>query len=162
YSVVPNDPTKAAQNTAGINAAIAAYDGTGALLLLPYGDIYCERDTSYWSIRFAPGVSRLTLRGMGMFATTLVQEGVGVAGAEWDLIVIDGCNDIEVSQLGLRQGDIENPDYPGDHNALLNIFATTQNCKNLHFDHLYFGPCIGDAFRMVGDGTIGYFIENVT
>jgi hypothetical protein len=164
YLVVANDNTKATQNTAGINAAIADHDGTGAVLLLPYGDIYCERDkpdTSIWSIHFAPGVSRVTLRGMGMFATTLIQEGVGRLNAEWDLLVIDGCENIEISHLGTRQGNIQNPDFPGDHNALINLFATTQNCKNLVFDHLHFGPCIGDAFRLVGNGAGGPHCENV-
>src|SRR5947209_4381733 len=161
YRVVANDNTKATQNTAGINAAITDFAGHSAVLLLPYGDIYCERDKSFWSIRFAPGVSRVTLRGMGMFATTLIQEGVGVPNAEWDLLVIDGCEDIEISHLGTRQGNIQNPDFPGDHNALINLFATTQNCKNLVFDHLYFGPCIGDAFRLVGNGAGGPHCENV-
>jgi hypothetical protein len=57
YRVVANDNTKATQNTVGINAAITDFAGHSAVLLLPYGDIYCERDTSFWSIRFAPGVS---------------------------------------------------------------------------------------------------------
>ncbi|MGN6106844.1 MAG: hypothetical protein ACTHU0_17175, partial [Kofleriaceae bacterium] len=160
YAVVPDDPTKGAQNTAGINAAIAAYNGMNAVLMLPPGDIYCERATSYWSLRMFE-VSRLTLRGMGMFATTLVQQGTGVADAEWDLLVIDGSEDIEVSHLGLRQGTITNPDFPGDHHALINLFSNTRMCRNLVFQNLYFGPCIGDAFRVVGTADPEKMIENV-
>jgi hypothetical protein len=167
YLVVANKSTEPIrkQNTEGINTAIKDYNGLSAVLLLPYGDIYCERDTpkpnkTTWSIHF-DGVSRVSLRGMGMFATTLIQEGVGVLNAEWDLFVIDGCTDIEISNLGMRQGNIQNPDFPGDHNSLINIVATSQNCRNLVFDHLHFGSCIGDAFRLVGSGTAASICENV-
>ncbi len=160
YLVVPDDPGKAPQNSAGINAAIADHNGSGAVLQLPAGDIYCDRASSFWSIRFAPGVSRVSLRGAGMFATTLIQHGAGVRDTEWDLLVIDSCHDIQVSHLGLRQGAIEQPNGHDDHNSLIDVLAVTQNCRNLVFDQLSFGPCIGDAFRVLGDGA-GCYCENV-
>jgi hypothetical protein len=160
YSVVPDDPSKAVQNSAGINAAIAEHNGTGAVLTLPPGDIFCDRASSFWSIRFPPGLSRVCLRGAGMFATTLVQHGTGVRDGEWDLIVFDSCHDIQVTQLGLRQGTIDHPGGQDDHNSLINIVAVTQSCRNLVFDQLYFGACIGDAFRVLGDG-VGCYCENV-
>lgn len=160
YLVVPDDPSKAQQNSAGINAAIADHDGQGAVLLLPQGDIHCDRASSFWSIRFAPGTSRVSLRGAGMFATTLIQHGAGVRDAEWDLLVLDSCHDIEVSHLGLRQGAIEHPDGHDDHNSLIDVVAVTQSCRNLVFDQIFFGPCIGDAFRVLGDG-VGCHCEGV-
>jgi hypothetical protein len=160
YLVVPDDPSKALQNAAGINAAIADHNGRGAVLLLPPGDIYCDRASSFWSIRFPPGASRVSLRGAGMFATTLIQHGTGVRDSEWDLLVLDSCHDIEISQLGLRQGAIEHPNGQDDHNSLINVAAVTQNCRNLVLEQLFFGPCIGDAFRVLGDG-VGCYCENV-
>src|SRR6187402_2182414 len=127
YLVVPDDPSKALQNSAGINAAIADHNGQGAVLQLPQGDIYCDRASSFWSIRFPPGVSRVSLRGAGMFATTLIQYGVGVRDSEWDLVVLDSCHDIQISHLGLRQGAIDHPNGQDDHNSLIDVVAITQN-----------------------------------
>lgn len=160
YLVVPDDPSKALQNSVGINAAIADHSGRGAVLQLPQGDIYCDRANSFWSIRIPPGVCRVALRGAGMFATTLIQQGAGVPDTEWDLLVLDSCCDIEISNLGLRQGVLDHPNGQDDHNSLIDIVAITQNCRNLVFDQLFFGPCIGDAFRILGDG-VGCYCEQV-
>lgn len=162
YNVVANDSSKATptQNVTGINAAITAYSGTGAILQLPVGEIYVERADSYWSVRFYQ-VSNVTLRGMGMFATTLIQQGVGVANSEWDAIVIDHSDRITVCDLGVKQGTITNPDFPGDHHALINTFASTGHTTNVVCERIWFGPCIGDAFRLVGNGDIGYHVEKL-
>jgi hypothetical protein len=168
YLVVPDDPGQAMHNAASINAAIAKYDGRGAVLLLPAGDIYCDRAGGFWSIRFPPGASRLSLRGTGMHATRLIQHGAGLSDAPWDLLVLDSCHDIEISDLGLRQGTIEHTggngvggvDGDGDHNSLIEIVALAQSCRNLVLDKLWFGPCIGDALRITGEGA-GCFCEHV-
>jgi hypothetical protein len=168
FAVVPDDPGKAAQNAAGINAAIAAHDGTGAVLLLPPGEIYCDRAGGFWSIRFAPGASRVSLRGAGMFATTLVQHGAGARYVGWSLLVIDSCSEIEVAELGLRQGATESaidgaiarPAAEDDRHALIAVAATAQSCKNVVLDRLAFGPCTGDGLRVLGDGA-GCYCEAV-
>jgi hypothetical protein len=160
FAVVPDDPGKATQNAAGINAAIAAHQGQGTVLQLPPGEIYVDRAGGFWSIRFPPGASRISLRGAGMFATTLIQHGAGLRDAEWNLIVIDSCSDLELADLGLRQGAIEQPDGQDDHNSLLQIVALTQSCRNLVLERLAFGACIGDALRVLGDGG-GSYCENV-
>ncbi len=160
YLVVPDEPGQAMQNAAGINAAIAAHSGRGAVLLLPPGDIYCDRAGSFWSIRIPPGTSRVSLRGAGMFATTLIQHGAGLSDAAWDLLVLDSCHDIELSSFGLRQGAIEHPDGQDDHNSLIEIVALAQSCRNLVLDKLWFGPCIGDALRITGEGA-GCYCEHV-
>lgn len=160
YLVVPDDPAKALQNAAGINAAIVDHNGQGTVLLLPQGDIYLDRASGFWSIRIPPGVGRVSLRGAGMFATTLIQQGSGVRDSEWNLLVLDSCHDIQISQLGVRQGVIDQPSGHDDHNSLIDVVAVTQNCRNLIFDQIYFGPCIGDAFRVLGEGA-GCYAENV-
>jgi len=160
YQVVPDDPGKAMQNAVGINAAIAAHDGKGAVLQLPAGEIYVDRGGGFWSIRVPPGASRLSLRGAGMFATTLVQHGPGPRDAEWSLLVIDSCSDVQVSELCLRQGVIEHPSVHDDHNSLLDVVALSQSCRNIVLDRLAFGACIGDALRVLGDAAGGH-CENV-
>lgn len=160
YFVVANDSSKAVANTAGIKAAITDFKGTGATLQLPNGDIYLERDTSYWSVLMDTTVTKLCLRGMGMYATTLIQQGIGTGG-EWDCLVLDGCEYIIISDLGIKQGSIQNPDFPGDHNALINIVAGTKNTRNVWVNNVWFGPCIGDAFRVLGDGVTGFYNENI-
>jgi len=151
FLVVPDDPDTAPQNSAAINAAIAAHAGKGAVLLLPPGEIYCDRAGSSWSIRVPPGASRVSLRGAGMFATMLVQHGAGVHDAGWDLLVLDSCSDVEISELGLRQGATQQPWGHGERNALIAVVAATQRCRNLVLEHVYFGPCIGEALRVAGD-----------
>jgi hypothetical protein len=63
FSVVANNssPAVVAQNTAGINLAIATYSGTGANLVLPNGDIFVEEQAPggadiRWCIKFGTGV----------------------------------------------------------------------------------------------------------
>jgi hypothetical protein len=168
FEVVPDDPSKAQQNSAAINAAInaavAAPDGRGAVLLLPQGEIYCDRTSGSWSIRIPPGASRVSLRGAGMFATTLIQHGSLPGGAardaDWSLLVIDSCHDVQIANLGLRQGAIEHADGHDGHHSLVDIVATTQSCRNIALDSVAFGPCIGDALRVLGDG-VGSFCEQV-
>src|SRR5438132_8291650 len=106
-----NDPTKGTQNSNSIAAAIAAFTGTGAELLLPHGEIYLERlgASPSYCIKFGSGISDLTLRGQGMYATTLVQQGVG-NGGDWHLLVMEGCQRIEVCDLGMIQGVIQLPE----------------------------------------------------
>lgn len=159
--------TGAAAATANMNAiksAIATYNGTGAVLQLPAGDVYVERDTAgqgIQSIRFAPGTSKLTLKGQGMFATRLIMQGVGVSNAEWNLIVVDSSTDITISDMTVLHGTIDNPDFPGDHHALIQVVAATADCRNVVVERVYFSDCIGDAYRVLGDGTIGYKCENL-
>ncbi|HWO27132.1 MAG TPA: hypothetical protein VNO30_50730 [Kofleriaceae bacterium] len=168
YLVVAGEPGQAMQNAASINAAIAAHDGRGTVLLLPPGDIYCDRAGSCWSIRFPPGASRVALRGSGTRVTTLVQHGAGMRDAPWDLLVLDSCHDIEIADLGLRQGTFEHAgdgvdvgiDVEGDHSSLIEIVALAQSCRNLVLENLWFGPCIGDALRITGEGA-GCFCEHV-
>ena len=160
YQVVPDDPGKASHNAAGINAAIADHSGKGAVLQLPAGEIYVDRGGGFWSIRVPPGAARVCLRGTGMFTTTLVQHGAGPLDAEWSLLVVDSCTDVQISDLGLRQGTIERPSGHDDHNSLLDVVALTQSCRNVILDQLSFGSCIGDALRVLGDAA-GGCCENV-
>jgi hypothetical protein len=94
------------QNTAGINIAIATYSGTGANLVLPNGDIFVEEQAPggaeiRWCIKFGTGVSKLTLSGQGMFATTLVQLCVGDFG-ELNLLNIDGATRLNLEGYRLQ------------------------------------------------------------
>ena len=156
YLVVANDISKAAQNTAAVNSAIVNYSGTGAQLVLPQGDIYLEQANPAeaatqraWSLRFGPGVSCLSLAGQGQHATRLNQSGVGNSG-QWDGIVIDGASKISLSGFSIEQGTITNRNK-GDHHALIGVYANSGvNTIDITVESVYFGPCIGDAFRAPG------------
>lgn len=156
FKVVANDssPSVLARNTKGINRAIAKYSGTQANLVLPNGDIFVEEQAPRglavsWCIRFGPGVSKLTLSGQGMFATTLVQHCVG-DGGELNLVNIDGASYIELANLGFRQEQINHPD-PGEQNHLVAVRNSTLGGTTEHIrgHNLFFGKCIGDAIRIV-------------
>jgi hypothetical protein len=166
YLVVANDGSKAAQNTAAINSAIVDYSGTRARLVLPQGDIYLEQANPgapatkrAWSLRFGPGVSCLSLAGQGQHATRLVQAGVGTSG-QWDGIVVDGASKIKLSEFSIEQGTITNRDI-GDHHALMGIYAGFGvNTSDITVESVYFGPCIGDAFRVgAASGDVNYIAE---
>lgn len=157
FSVVANhsSPAVAAQNTAGINLAIATYSGTQANLVLPNGDIFVEEQAQAgaevirWCIKFGTGVSKLTLSGQGMFATTLVQQCIGDFG-ELNLLNIDGASYIELANLGFRQDMITNPD-PVEQNHLVAVYNNTLGGTTQHIrgHNLFFGKCIGDAIRIL-------------
>ena len=164
YNVIANDPTAsvALANTAGINAAIAAQQPTQnkptklktkARLVLPHGDIYIDQaaGSANWSILFKAGDSDVTLAGQGMFATTLIQQGNGDLG-QWDAIRIDGASRIELCDFGIMQGVIANPD-PGQENHLITVFNNVAGgiTQDIYGHHLFFGKCLGDAIRLLGD-----------
>ena len=84
FGVAAGDPSAGAANTTAINVAITTYSGTRARLLLPAGDIYVDQANGHdnWSVKFASGVSDLTLAGHGMFATRIVvqEPAMGASG----------------------------------------------------------------------------------
>ena len=166
FSVVANDlsPAVVTQNTAGINLAIATYSGTGANLVLPNGDIFVEEQIPggaqiRWCIKFGTGVSKLTLSGQGMFATTLVQLCVGDFG-ELNLLNIDGASYIELANLGFRQDRITNPD-PGQQNHLVAVYNNTLGGTTEHIrgHNLFFGKCIGDAIRILANDPSDHVVD---
>jgi len=166
FSVVANDlsPAVVTQNTAGINLAIATYSGTGANLVLPNGDIFVEEQVPggaqiRWCIKFGTGVSKLTLSGQGMFATTLVQLCVGDFG-ELNLLNIDGASYIELANLGFRQDRITNPD-PGQQNHLVAVYNNTLGGTTEHIrgHNLFFGKCIGDAIRILANDPSDHVVD---
>ena len=166
FSVVANDssPMVVAQNTTGINRAIAMYGGTGANLVLPNGDIFVEEQAPKgadirWCIKFGAGISRLTLSGQGMFATTLVQLCEGDSG-ELNLLNIDGASYIELANLGFRQDKINIPD-PGQQNHLVAVYNNTFGGKTAHIrgHNLFFGKCIGDAIRILADDPSDHVVD---
>lgn len=161
FSVVANDSSPAAvtQNTAGINRAITTFSGTEANLVLPNGDIFVEEQapkgpTIRWCIKFGSGVSKLTLSGQGMFATTLVQLCEGDL-RELNLLNIDGASYIELANLGFRQDKITHPDGTQE-NHLVAVFNNTLDGETEHIrgHNLFFGKCIGDAIRILADNHV--------
>ncbi len=155
YIVVADDPAKAADNTTAINQAIVDYgDSDGpARLVLPQGEIYIDQaGTNNWSLKFGTGIVDLTLAGQGMFATTLVQQGVGDTG-EWNAIVIDRAQRIELCDFGVRQGIIQRPDAI-QQNHLIAVYNNTlgsEETKDIYGHDLYLGQTLGDQLRFFGD-----------
>ncbi len=160
FNVVANhsSPTVAAQNTAGINLAIATYSGTGANLVLPDGDVFVEEQAPggaetggaeiRWCVKFGTGVSRLTLSGRSS-RRPCVQRCVG-DGGELNLLNIDGAAYIELANLGFRQDMITKPD-PAQQNHLVAVYNNTTGGTTEHIrgHNLFFGKCIGDAIRIL-------------
>lgn len=151
YNVVPDDATKGASNTAGINAAIVAHSGTHACLVLPSGLVYVDQAnaTDNWSILFGQGIADLKLAGQGMFATTIVQQGPGDFG-DWAAIRLAGAERIELADFGVMQGTIDNPD-PGQQMHLIVVTdGSTSGSKDVYGHDLYFGKALGDQLRFLG------------
>ena len=73
--------------------------------------------------------------------------------------MIDGANNVTLSDFTILQGTIVNRDA-GDHHALIEVLATSQNSTDITISNVYFGPCIGDAFRTLA-GSSSLFIQNV-
>jgi hypothetical protein len=165
YNVIANDstPAVATANTVGINLAITTHSGTPACLMLPMGDIYLEQapGARNWSILFGTGVSDVTLAGQGMFATRLIQNGVGDLG-EWDGLVVNGAQRIEVRDLAILQGTIDHPD-PVQQNHLVAVYNTVPGgtTRDIYVHDVWFGKTIGDAFRVSGRGGGPEVCENV-
>jgi len=147
YGVVANDNTKGVTNTAAINQAILDFTGTYAQLVLPEGAIYIDRSVGVskkWCIDFPTTASQLTLRGHGMFATTLVRFGPGDLGSSQDLRI--ECSEIEICDFGILQEQITSPD-PGQQNHMITL---TNGASEIDGHDLYFGKSIGDQLRFVG------------
>jgi len=157
YNVVANDTSKGTSNTAGILAAIAAFSGTRARLVLPPGDIRIGRNgTSSAAILFGTGVSDLTLCGQGMYATILTVDDTSFGG-DWHGIVVDGAQRIEVCNLGIRQ--INDLGVDGQQHHLIRTAVTGVGgvTRDVFFHHIYFGSggSLCDAFQVFGNtGTV--------
>lgn len=165
FNIVANDASTAVAtaNAVGINLAIATYSGTKACLILPIGDVYVERiedlGRADYSIRFNTGHSDLTLCGQGMFATRLIQNGVGVPG-EWNCIIVDGASRIELCDFTIMQGTLGTVD-PSQQNHLICLYNTQPAgvTDSVHGHNLYFGKCIGDAIRVLGEESGGVGLQ---
>lgn len=159
YNLVANDPTKAAQNTAGIKAAIIAFDGTYANLATGNGDYYFDRDGVSNASIAVKGVSKLTFSGQGSQATRWIQQGDAAFG-EWNLFVVDGSHDIELYGIQLLQGTITNSD-PTQENHLIANYNSGTGTDNIRYHDFACGKCIGDAFRVFSNA-IGDAVTNVS
>ncbi len=154
YSVVAGSSLQAVAraNSTAINQAISDYSGLKARLLLPRGDVYVDQGngTDNWCIKFPSGTTDVSLVGHGMFATRIIQHGVGDSGST-HTIMIDGAQRIEVSDLGVQQGAIDNPDS-GQQNHLVSVLqsAASPITRDIFLHHIFFGKALGDQFRILG------------
>lgn len=153
YNVVADNTALAVrqQNTRGINAAIAAHSGSNAVLKLPLGVVHFEESASNFCIKFGTGVTDLTLEGCGQYATTIAMHAVA-DGGDLHLLVLDGCQRIEICNLGMYQDTITNVEVT-QQNHMLCIFNNTQGgtTRDIRVHHVYFGKCVGDAIRILAD-----------
>lgn len=153
YNVVAGDNTAARANALAVEQAIIDFNGTGAWLMFPSGDVYLDapRPGENYCILVSNGVSRLGFAGWGMHATRLVQFGQGDFG-EWDLFVIDNATDIGIANLTMLQDTIIDPD-PGQQNHLLVLSNNVPGnvTRDIDIVNVGFEKCIGDAFRFVSN-----------
>jgi hypothetical protein len=149
FNVIADDPSAGAGNTAGINAAITAYSGTRARLILPAGDIFVDRanTTDNWSIKFYAGVSDLALVGHGMFSTRIIAQGEG-GGHDWHALMVDGASRVELAGFGIQMGVVANPD-PQSH--LISIYCSAGVTSDIIGHHVFFGQTVGDGLRIFGN-----------
>lgn len=151
FGVQVGDPHARPVNTAAINAAITAFTGKRARLVLPAGDVYVDQANTKdkWSIKFGVGVSDLALVGHGMFSTRVIVEGPGDGGT-WHGIMVDGASRIEQANFGIQNGKVDRPD-PGDQNHLISLLSLSGQTRDIVGHHLFFGQAIGDGLRILGD-----------
>jgi hypothetical protein len=166
YAVLADTASAAAANSAAIQTAISDHSGMSGMnarLVLPQGKIYLDRQAASpaYCIKFGTGVTDLTLAGAGQYATMLVQTGTSNAG-EWDCIIIDGAQRIEICDLGIMQGTIKLPD-PGQQNHLISVYNNAGGGTTRHIDvhDVYFATAIGDQFRLVA-ATSPDVVQDVT
>jgi FlaG/FlaF family flagellin (archaellin) len=167
YNLVADDSSLAvrAANTAGLRAAMVAYNGTDARLTFGSGSYYFDKESGQiGSIRFGSSGDRMTkvhLVGQGPGMTRLVQHGEG-NGGDWSLMVVDYCTDCSVRDLTVEQGTIDRPD-PGQQNHLIELRNSETSgslyTERIDFVNVSFGKCIGDAFFHRAGST--YPVRNV-
>lgn len=151
FGVLIGNPEAGLDNTEAINAAITAFSGQRARLVLPAGDVYVDQAATHknWSIKFGAGVSDLALVGHGLFSTRIIVDGVG-DGGDWHGIMVDGASRIELADFGIQMGEVAKPD-PGDQNHLISILCLSGPTSDIIGHHLFFGQAVGDGLRIFGN-----------
>lgn len=155
--VTENCPACSTANTLAIKNAIAASSAGGLELHFPMGIIYLDEGTvtsniGYKTSILVEGQHDLVFSGEGMFATTLEAHGHG-DGLAWDIMEVGkGSQRIEIKNLGFKWDTITSPPDQ-DHGHELQVTANTGAANNTQFvivHDVFFGPSIGDAFRVSG------------
>jgi hypothetical protein len=118
------------------------------VLALPPGAIYLDRGANYISLRFS-GVTDLVLAGDPSGASKLVIEGDALGGYWVGIEIHDGARRIGLRDFSIEHGRFDNPS-PSQQNHLIQLNAHRQNTSDIEIQHIRFGPCIGDALRILG------------
>ncbi len=159
YGVVAGEPGRASANREAIQRAIDEHAGTGAHLVLPAGEIYLDRGPRYTSLRFAsPRTTDLVLRGDPAQVSTLVLQGDATGGLWLGIEIADGARRIALRDFRIRHGTVGNPS-PTQQDHLIQINAQRAVTGDVELENIHFGPCIGDALRILGSAP--YHVENV-
>jgi len=148
YGVVADDPASAAQNRVAIQQAIGEQSGKHVVLMLPPGAIYLDRGAGYVSLRFA-GVSDLVLAGSDTGTSRIVIEGDARGGYWVGIEIFDGAQRIGLRDFSIEHGRFDNPS-PGQQNHLIQLSSQHQITSDIEIQNLRFGPCVGDALRILG------------
>lgn len=157
FGLIPDCPSCNTTNTAAVKAALAAFSSTGAELRFPAGVTYLDEGTvlsniAYKSSILIEGLHDFVLSGEGMYATTLMAHGTG-DGLSWDILEIGkGSQRIEVRDLGFAWDTITNPPDQ-DHGHEIDVTANTGASNNTSYTNVhdvFFGPSIGDGYRISG------------
>lgn len=153
YNVVANDSSKATLNRTGIDAAITAFAGTGAILQLPPGEIYLDWNStsSNRSAINLTGVTNFTLRGMGMFGTTIIVQGNAQSSDRYAIAVNKGSTRVTICDLGLKLGTVTNPDPTDQCHGIKVGRDASLGTSNVLISRCYFGQCIGDQVNVQGN-----------
>jgi len=148
YGVVADDPARAARNRAAIQRAIQDQSGNHAMLVLPPGAIYLDRAANLVSLRFS-GVSDLVLAGDPSGASRLVIEGDAGGGYWVGIEIHDGAQRIGLRDFSIEHGRFDNPS-PTQQNHLIQLNAHHRLVTDIEIQNVRFGPCVGDALRILG------------
>jgi hypothetical protein len=148
HGVVPDDPARATQNRLAIQRAIDEQSGRRAVLALPPGAIYLDRGPGYASLRFA-AVTDLVLAGDASGQTRILIEGDAGGGYWVGIEIRDGSQRIGLRDFAIEHGRFDNPS-PTQQNHLIQLSAQREITSDIEIQNLRFGPCIGDALRILG------------
>jgi hypothetical protein len=126
-----------------------------AVFVLPMGKTYVNRDLAGVGIHRSAALKMtaltdVVLTGWGPGATQLIMTGSQANGLS-QVIQIYECTRVTIRDMTIAHGpnlsDVNTAELQNHH---IEIDASSSDCTDVEIENVNFGPCIGDAVRVVG------------